>query len=83
DNKIKVPIGSNPEDFMSHQQFRVRGKIGPIVEEKNDLSSSIDTLLNNNHYKTDIAEFRKDFVYNLGTACDAVRTAIIQESERF
>jgi hypothetical protein len=79
-NVIKTPIGKDPNAYKHHQQFAVRGQIGPIVKSPQNLRQVIEPLLKTNSYRSEIEEFRKSFVYNSGEASSSALKAIEEET---
>ena len=80
-NKIKVPIGADPELFKDYPEYRVRGLIGPIVHTKETFRHQVINLSNANPFNSNIKEYRKSFTYNLGSATVTGIEAIIKEFE--
>lgn len=79
DDKIKVPIGADKEDYLHYEEFKIRGCIGPVVMNEVDLKEAVRNLLNKNVYKEEIELYRKRFIYNLGSSYKYMQKAIDAE----
>lgn len=79
DDKIKIPFGANKEDYLHYEEFKIRGRIGPVVLEEADLKENVIDLLNKNIYKEEIEIYRKSFIYHLGNSYQYMRKAIDTE----
>jgi hypothetical protein len=79
DDKIKVPLDANKEDYLHYEEIKIRGRIGPVVLEEADLKQNVIDLLNKNIYKEEIENYRKSFIYHLGNSYAYMRKAIDAE----
>ncbi|HUT65647.1 MAG TPA: CDP-glycerol glycerophosphotransferase family protein [Spirochaetota bacterium] len=79
DDKIKIPLGANKEDYLQYEEFKIRGRIGPVVLKKADLKQNVIDLLNKNSYKKEIEQYRKSFIYHLGNSYKYMQKAIDTE----
>jgi len=79
DDKIKIPLGADKEDYLHYEEFRIRGRIGPVVLNEADLKQNVIDLLNKNIYKKEIEQYRKSFIYHLGNSYHYMRNAIDTE----
>jgi len=79
DDKIKIPLGANKEDYLHYEEFKIRGRIGPVVFKEADLKQNVIDLLNKNIYTKEIEQYRKTFIYHLGNSYTYMRKAIDAE----
>lgn len=69
DNKIKAPPTG---DFSQFPETTVRGYIGPIVETPETFGQYLSDISMLNSYQSNLAQFNKDFTFNLGHASDSI-----------
>ena len=73
-DKLKVPLEDlrkgDIKKYENYPEIYYRGRIGPIVREPQKLEKIVKETVAKDNYKTEREKFRKEFIFNLGTAGD-------------
>ena len=79
-DKLKVALEDlrkgNVKKYENCPEIYYRGRIGPIVKKPEELEEAVRKILRENTYKDEIKKFRREYVFNLGTATDVVVSEI-------
>lgn len=80
--KLKIPLEDlhkgNIERYKNYAEVYYRTRIGPTVTEPSELEEAVKKVIEQNGYESEIEEFRKEFVFNLGTSTDVAVSEIKQ-----
>ena len=82
DDKIKIPVGSNKEEFLEYFEVKQRGLVGPVVRNGDELRQALDTSIEDHPYENAILDATRQFAFNLGRASHAAQKAIDVEFNR-